>query len=176
MKRMLGTLVLVAALLSSACGQDAEEAFKVLLDEATGEYVVQDLSGGAIWMRCAVGRTWDEGQGACIGDSETMTCAEAEVACPEGFRLAGEEEYKKLMCGYIAELTDECPWDRFHACDDCETCRRMFPGDEGTYIFDGFTESDESCDNTVVQLSPGCVTEDVTPLEAPYFQVRCVKE
>ncbi len=65
----------------------------------SGHAVVQDRQTGLIWMRCALGQSYDAGTNRCIGDPQRYDWAEALQAAQQypGWRLPTIKELQSLV-------------------------------------------------------------------------------
>lgn len=59
--------------------------------ELSGETVI-DRASGMEWRRCVYGQSWDDEQGACSGDEERVTRAEALPLGGDGWRIPTRNE------------------------------------------------------------------------------------
>jgi len=69
-------------------------------DDTTGRAVVKDLLTGLVWMRCALGQSFDPGTNRCLGIPTGYTWAEALTTVAEnypGWRLPTIKELQSLV-------------------------------------------------------------------------------
>lgn len=88
---------------------------------------VQQPGTSLIWLRCAVGQTWNGS--ACVEDLTNVNWSNAQSACPSGYRLPSRQEYVDLLgdCdGYVRKgEVGSCKM-----CSEGLPCMKMFTSDE----------------------------------------------
>lgn len=112
MGRWLKPRIVVALALGLAAGSAlAQSCVSSIPDSApdsrykmNADGTVLDKQTGLMWMRCALGQTWDSQQGTCTGDAATYTWEEA-LAAAQTQDQAGFAGYSDWRLPNYRELT-----------------------------------------------------------------------
>ncbi len=108
--------------------------------QANADGTVVDLQTGLMWMRCALGQTWDSQQGTCTGNAATYTWQEA-LAAAQTQNQAGFAGYSDWRLPNYRELTSITRM----RCRDPAINATVFPD----------TPSNEFWTSTPVSANPG---------------------
>ncbi len=132
--------ILVSA---SGCTEEKEDLLAVFQDESTGKWVVEHPNSKRLWLRCAVGESWNIQTNQCTGSEAEMGYAEALMACPDGFSLPSTDDMATILCNLVEYTGDEF-FRRYDSCAECSVCNRMFAGKEGGYYTSTTYEKENS--------------------------------
>jgi hypothetical protein len=90
------------------------------------------------WIRCAVGQNWDGA--ACTGTAKVADWTTALAACPAGYRLPTDKEFRNVMDCVEAPGAEGGDATACNTCASSATCTRLFGADVQQYwsrSFDG---------------------------------------
>ena len=151
----------------------------VYSDPETGQTVIKDSETGKTWLRCPMGQTWDEKTCSCIGTLKKYSLQESLEACPDGYQLPQNEDFRDVVCDEIEPVV--CDVKRYDACQECSKCVSLFGMDEGNYVTSDIETTDEGWYINIWNLRNFCHIVDLVPNEStvqegvgPY--VRCIKK
>lgn len=119
----LSLTMVTGSALAQSCTSSTADSAPDSRYQMNADGTVVDLRTGLMWMRCAMGQTWDAQQGACKGESTAYTWKDALAAVQvldQGNGFAGFKDWRLPNVRELSSLT------RFH-CTDPAINLKAFP-------------------------------------------------
>jgi hypothetical protein len=132
-----------------------------------GDGTVTDTASGMMWMRCALGQSWDGG--TCVGDAQSFAWTEAEGAA-QAVNKSGEQFFSDWRVPGLRDLALIAERE----CQDPRINLTVFPNTAATFFWTSTPRTGDEGGEEAYALSFGDEGVQPRPTQAAH-QVRLVR-